>query len=332
MEEMSEACRFGRPSFSAFEDARIGSASRRYVVSFTDTGMDWTTRFSNAMDYIENTLEDSTNLAYAAYLAGCSPFHFARSFEFLFGISVDEYLVRRKLSRAAEDLAARDVTVAEVAQRYGWVSVAPFVDAFKRRLGISPSDPRLRDLNLQTWPPLRLSNKQKRGLASEANIVALPGFCARGFFLRTTSEENQRDSVIPRFWQRFVQTGSIQMLARDAGPLGLLGICWDYDKVTSSFAYAVTVESSTEAHHLRPDESFSLLVPPATYAVFPLATALPDAIGATWKAIYGEWFPDSGYEHAGTPEFESFNVPGRPARADIPPSAIWVPIRSRSFD
>jgi AraC family transcriptional regulator len=294
--------------------------------------MDWTTRFSKAMDYIENTLEDTTNLAYAAYIAGCSPFHFARSFEFLFGISLEEYLIRRKLSRAADDLAARDVTVGEVAQRYGWVSVAPFVDAFKRRFGISPSDPRLRDLNLHKWPPLRLTNTLKRGLVSGARIVSLPGFCARGFFMRTTSEDNQRDNVIPRYWRQLGQSGSLRSLACESGPLGLLGICWDYDKVTSSFAYAVAVESSGEQGYNRLDESFSLLVPPATYAVFPLATSLPDVIQATWKAIYGEWFPDSGFEHAGTPEFESFTVPGRPVRQDLPPSAIWVPIRAHSTE
>ncbi len=312
----------------------VGTVARLAVTwyPYETAVMDWKNRFSKAMDYIENTLEDTTNLAYAAYIAGCSPFHFARSFEFLFGISLEEYLIRRKLSRAADDLASRDVTVPEVAQRYGWASVAPFVDAFKRRFGISPSDPRLRDLNLQTWQPLRLTTAPKRGLVSGAMIVSLPGFCARGFFMRTTSEDNQRDNVIPRYWKQLGQAGTLRSLACAAGPLGLLGICWDYDKVTSSFAYAVAVESSSELAAHRLDESFSLLVPPATYAVFPLASSLPDVIQATWKAVYGEWFPDSGYEHAGTPEFESFTVPGQPIRSDLPPSGIWVPIRSLTSD
>ena len=325
----------GFPRTRFFPRSKVSEAVARLAgtwYSYETTDMDWKTRFSKAMDYIENTLEDTTNLAYAAYIAGCSPFHFARSFEFLFGISLEEYLIRRKLSRAADDLASRDVTVTEVAQRYGWASVAPFVDAFKRRFGIAPSDPRLRDLNLQTWSPLRLTMSLKQGLVSGVMIVSLPGFCARGFFMRTTSEDNQRDNVIPRYWQQLGQSGTIRSLACEAGPLGLLGICWDYDKLTSSFAYAVAVESPSEPGSHRPDESISLLVPPATYAVFPLATSLPDVIQATWKAIYGEWFPDSGYEHAGTPEFESFNVPGKPVRTDLPQSAIWVPIRSRSTD
>jgi AraC family transcriptional regulator len=76
----------------------------------------------------------------------------------------------------------------------------------------------------------------------------------------------------------------------------------------------------------------SVTVPAATYAVFEGIGPMPDTILALWKSIYAEWFPTSGYEHAGTPDFERY-----PAKAyhdaglanSEHRGEIWVPIRKK---
>ena len=51
-----------------------------------------------------------------------------------------EHLTRVRMERAAELLARRSVTVREVAHRVGYRQPAQFAKAFRRHLGVAPSD------------------------------------------------------------------------------------------------------------------------------------------------------------------------------------------------
>ena len=51
-----------------------------------------------------------------------------------------DHLTRVRMARAAEMLAARGLTVREVANRVGYRQPAQFAKAFRRRYGVAPSD------------------------------------------------------------------------------------------------------------------------------------------------------------------------------------------------
>jgi AraC family transcriptional regulator, regulatory protein of adaptative response / methylphosphotriester-DNA alkyltransferase methyltransferase len=51
-----------------------------------------------------------------------------------------EHLTRVRMNRAAELLSRRSVTVREVAHRVGYRQPAQFAKAFRRHLGVAPSD------------------------------------------------------------------------------------------------------------------------------------------------------------------------------------------------
>jgi AraC family transcriptional regulator, regulatory protein of adaptative response / methylphosphotriester-DNA alkyltransferase methyltransferase len=55
-----------------------------------------------------------------------------------------EHLTRVRMDRAAELLNDRALTVREVARRVGYRQPAQFAKAFRRHLGVAPSDYRLR--------------------------------------------------------------------------------------------------------------------------------------------------------------------------------------------
>jgi AraC-like DNA-binding protein len=56
-----------------------------------------------------------------------------------------DHLTRVRMQRAAEMLAGRGVTVREVAHRVGYRQPAQFAKAFRRYLGVAPSDYRAGD-------------------------------------------------------------------------------------------------------------------------------------------------------------------------------------------
>ena len=79
---------------------------------------------------------DVRALARAAYL---SPAHFSREFRRAFGETPHQYLLTRRLERAAALLRNTDRSVADICFRVGLRSVGSFTTSFRRVYGMSPT-------------------------------------------------------------------------------------------------------------------------------------------------------------------------------------------------
>lgn len=99
------------------------------------------TDFRRALGYIEANLDHELNESEIARAAYCSPGHFRRLFGIVYGIPLGEYIRRRRLSRAAEELQAGK-KVLEVALAYGYETGEGFSRAFKAFHGVLPSEVR----------------------------------------------------------------------------------------------------------------------------------------------------------------------------------------------
>jgi len=74
-----------------------------------------------------------------AAAAGLSRAHFSREFRREFGESPHQYLLTRRLERAAWLLRATDRSVADVCFSVGLSSVGSFTSSFSRTYGVSPT-------------------------------------------------------------------------------------------------------------------------------------------------------------------------------------------------
>ena len=66
------------------------------------------------------------------------------------------------------------------------------------------------------------------------------------------------------------------------------------------------------------------IIPASTWAVFTSIGPMPTAIHKVWDRIFQEWFPSTGYEHAGTAELEVY-LPGNVDAEDYR-CEVWIPI------
>jgi AraC-like DNA-binding protein len=79
---------------------------------------------------------DVPTLARAAHL---SPAHFSREFRRTFGDTPHQYLLMRRMERAAALLRNTDRSVANICVTVGLSSVGSFTTAFRRVFGLSPT-------------------------------------------------------------------------------------------------------------------------------------------------------------------------------------------------
>jgi AraC-like DNA-binding protein len=106
------------------------------------------TRFlSRAKDLADARYADALTVADMAAAARMSPAHFSREFRKAFAESPHQYLLTRRLERAAALLRTTDWSVARVCTAVGLTSIGSFTTSFGRMFGRSPTRYR------QEFPP-----------------------------------------------------------------------------------------------------------------------------------------------------------------------------------
>lgn len=116
--------------------------------------MDLLKSMNRALQYIEENLTHDIDFKEAAKLAFCSEYHFKRMFSFLAGISLSEYIRRRRLTLAAFELKDSHAKVIDIAIKYGYNSPDSFTRAFQNLHGVNPSKARLNGHSLKAYPKM----------------------------------------------------------------------------------------------------------------------------------------------------------------------------------
>ena len=92
-----------------------------------------------AKDLIDARYREPLDVQALAKAAHLSPAHFSREFRRTFGESPHQYLLTRRLERAAALLRATDRSVAEICFDVGLSSVGSFTTSFGRTYAMSPT-------------------------------------------------------------------------------------------------------------------------------------------------------------------------------------------------
>ncbi len=115
--------------------------------------MDMLKQLNDAINLIEESLCDEIDLDKVAELACVSKDSFIRFFSYITGMTLNEYIRRRRLTLAAFNLRRSDIKVLDVAVKYGWDSADAFTKAFTRQHGITPTQARNLNEPLKIYPP-----------------------------------------------------------------------------------------------------------------------------------------------------------------------------------
>lgn len=280
--------------------------------------MEWIERWNDAVRYIEEHLTEELDYGELGRIACCSSFHFQRMFTYMAGMTLSEYVRRRKMSLAAVELQGGGARIIDVALKYGYSSPTAFNRAFQSVHGVAPSAMKSEGVAVKSYPPLVFHISVKGGTEMNYRIETRDAFRIVGVSAPLSQNLEENFAVVPQMWGTAAADGTIPKLAAimDGEPGGLLGVsaC-----SSSQWKYFIAVASSAET-----EEFEAYTVPASTWAVFP-GEGTNRSIQELEQRIITEWLPTSGYEYADAPDIEVYLNPD-PENARF---EVWIPVVKR---
>lgn len=287
--------------------------------------MNWTDDLNRAMDYIEENLCGEVSIAEVAKHAACSEFHLQRMFPYMTGMTLVDYIRRRRMSLAALDLSAGDKVI-DVASRYGYESPTSFSRAFRDVHGVAPSEAQRGTAKLTQHPRLTFTMQVKGEESMEYRIEERGEFRVVGHLAQGDWELENAGEKAAEFWAYLNEDDGkrihdVLSLMDGSEPSALLGV--SFCDNGSFSGYLVGVATNTPC----PESMEERIVPDATYAVFDCTGPMPDAMQSLQHRIFAEWLPSSGYEWAPKSDLEVYFGPRM--TAEDYKSQVWIPIEKR---
>lgn len=271
--------------------------------------------FEESLLYIEDHLHGALSVQDVARHIFVSNFYFQRMFSAITGINVGEYIRKRRLSLAAEELMIDDSKVIDVAMKYGYQTPESFTRAFKKFHGVNPHEVKTTQEKIKLFPRLEIIVSAKGGTPMEYKITTRDAFKVTMLVKSFKSESSMRE--IPKYWTEFFHKG----YHNDVCPM--LGVCLPMKEGSNEFPYGI---GAFNEYVKRVPQGFEEhIVPAGTWAEFACVGAMPEAIQGTWKKMYTEWLPNSRYEIVPGYDFEVYEE-GDTKSAKYK-SWIWIPVR-----
>lgn len=287
-----------------------------------------------AINYMEEHLYEDINYIDVARNVHMSGYNFHRTFSFITGMSANEYIRKRRLTLAAQELQSTDLSVIDAAYKYGYESPESFSKAFSRFHGSTPKQARQKGAKLHLFNPLVIKLIMEGGSIMDYRMEQQKGqqFLA---LVRTFPNEiinDDNDHSIPDFWSECWEKDLIDPMKqlRKEGKRDLYGLCSPTKDGESHFDYGIGIllDEDTDTSRLEQftDNGYSVWkTNSADYAVFQCFGPDGDCLGETWSRFYKEFSPQTGYVQTEDSDYEIYFEKGAPGLF----CELWVPVERR---
>jgi AraC family transcriptional regulator len=287
------------------------------------TQNEYIARINRAFDYIENNIGKQFTLQELADAANFSKYHFNRIFYSAVGETPFQFISRVRIEKAATMLGANPKeTISEIAFRCGFTDISIFSRNFKSYFGQSASQYRLGKSNNSNL-------SQQHSNTNQASTRPTMYFCSvtKTIKWKTNMEQNKSVEIkdLPKMTLAYIRhigpyqgngklfEGLWNKLFAWAGPRNLIGGPTFKSLIIYHDDPNITVEDKLRL-------SVCITVPPATKvdgevgkmeleaAKYVIARFVVNEsqFGEAWGWLYGEWFPNSGYQPDDKPCFEMY--------------------------
>ncbi len=156
--------------------------------------------FVSILNTIEENLTEEIDVRVLAKDACMSVYEFRRIFSFVIGVPISEYIRKRRLSTAAEDILANGISVTEAAMKYQYDDSSSFSRAFKEFHGVAPSEIVKKKVSLKMYTKVDFSLQIQGGNHVDDRIYQQDGYYIEGIKGVSKLEEKE---CCERVWSTF---------------------------------------------------------------------------------------------------------------------------------
>lgn len=323
--------------------------------------MDWLKGMNKVVSHIETNLTEAIVYEDLARIVGCSTYEFSRIFSFMAGISLSEYIRRRRLSQAVFDIQKGDDKIIDIALKYCYESPQTFTRAFKELHGVAPTEAR-KGAKLKNYPPIsfmltirgvnemtfKIEKKEAFGIIGamsfatidDGNAIASmssakigePEFAGNIKAIKFSDESDELPVEIQGFDLTTLNLGSNKF------KFGIVPLSDENDDTSlnrNSFFSAFyfkqvdgkvrTVSGVLTTDIEKAEKNAFEIIPASTWAIFSFDTVQnTENVSEAYSRILTEWFPNSQYKRdENVPHIESY-----PLDSNLKNKTweIWMPI------
>lgn len=285
-------------------------------------------RIQQAIQFMEEHICEDITYADAAKSVHMSNYNFHRMFSFVVGMTAGEYLRSRRLTLAAQELQAGDLSVIDAAYKYGYETPESFSKAFTKFHGSSPRQVKRKGAQLHLFSPLVIKIKLEGGNVMDYRMEQRGSqrFLAlvKAFPNEIIEEPGNHD--IPDFWTECGGSGKLEALQKlcPAGKRDLYGLCGSIADGRTHFKYGIGILMDGDAPEDYLKNGYSLWeTEPADYAVFKCKGTDAECIGEVWSKFYKEFVPQTGYSQTDGADYELYFENGEPGVF----CELWIPVK-----
>lgn len=282
--------------------------------------MEWMQNLKMAIDYIEDNLEGEISYEKAAQISGCSVHYFQRIFTGVTGISLSEYIRRRRMTQAGLELQANQCKVIDVALKYGYTSPTAFNRAFQMIHGITPAAAKKSGSRLNAYPPIKFKVSVSGEEALRYRIEEKKAMRLIGITTPLVEDMTLNQINVPHFWQTVIDSDAYDKIHNlsKGEPSGIIG-CSVY-RHHDDFYYAIAAASSQAV----PEGMQEIIIPKATWVIFECCVPYKDSVQKIFQRFVSEWLPFSGYSYAMLPDLEIYPFYEDYEQSTV--SEVWIAI------
>lgn len=235
---------------------------------------------NKVIDEIENNLTNKIDYKKLAKIVGTSDYTLQRIFCFLTGITLTEYIRKRRLSKAFEELKGNEVKIIDLAIKYQYDSSISFSRAFKNMFGMTPTECKNGQVEYKQFPIIKFKNNDN--VCNELNyeikeIESIKLYCLR------TQAKTQDDLLfnIRKLYNEIKNNG----LHKEFNTIGMYGISLQKEDMYIYYIGCKNKYKNTE----------ELIIPGGKYAIFNVGSREQKDIVKKEEIIYTQWLPSTNY-------------------------------------
>ncbi len=272
-------------------------------------------RIDRVFEFIDDHLDDNLNLESIAKIALFSPYHFHRVFKYVTNETLNAYVLRRRVEKAAIELIHREAEIGQIARLCGFNDGSSFTRSFKRFYGVSPSE--FKKQHNQPFSKIRILNsKNGQSYPDYDEYLCIIDNLKKWLMMQTTIDIKEVPSMdlaaVTHIGMNQVEQG-FDTLIRWANGQGLMRapdtklgrLFYDSVKVTAPDQVRMKIflhsdqnyELEGQVHALHLDESTCIV---GRFEIH------PSAFERAWTSLF-VWMNEQGYKKGKQHPFEMYH-------------------------